>query len=94
MQSDLFIWNGDKAARNLKDHGVSFEEAMTVFADPLYRAYDDPDHSSQEVRYIAIGQSLRRRILVVSYKYERHTTRIISAREATRNERRSYEEEH
>ena len=85
-------WDIEKAARNLRDHEVSFEEAITVFADPLYKAYDDPDHSWGEERYIAIGESLRRRILIVSYKYEKQRTRIISAREATRGERRSYEE--
>ena len=92
MESALFAWDDEKAGLNLKDHRVSFEEAITVFADPLYGAYDDPDHSVEEDRYIAIGQSLRRRILVVAYKYQKHRTRIISAREATRGERRSYEE--
>ena len=92
MESALFAWDDEKAALNLKDHSVSFEEAMTVFADTLYGAYDDPDHSAEEDRYIAIGQSLRRRILVVAYRYQEHKTRIISAREATRGERYSYEE--
>ena len=92
MESDLFAWDDEKAARNLREHHVAFEEAATVFADPLYKAYDDPDHSSEEDRYIAIGESLGRRILVLAYKYEKQRTRIISAREATRGERRSYEE--
>lgn len=58
MKSGLFEWDDNKAARNMKDHRVSFEEALTVFADPLYRAYEDPDHSKEENRYIAIGESL------------------------------------
>jgi len=73
-------------------HGIFKEdEAVTVFAAPLYKAYADPDHSAVEDRFIAIGQSLRSRILVV-YKYQAERTRIISAREATRGERHSYEE--
>jgi uncharacterized DUF497 family protein len=92
VQTDLFVWDDNKAVSNLKAHRVSFDEALTVFADPFYKAYDDPDHSSDEDRYIAIGQSLRQRILVVAYKYDKHKTRIISAREATRREKHSYEE--
>ena len=92
MESSLFDWDDEKAKRNSKIHRVSFEEAVTVFADPFYKAYDDPDHSTEEERYIAIGQSLRRRILVVAYKYDKERIRIISAHKATRKERRSYEE--
>jgi hypothetical protein len=93
MESDLFAWDDQKAAQNLKDHLISFEEATTVFADPLYKAFNDPDHSLDEDRYIAIGHSIRRHILIVAYSYSGERTRIISAREATRGERVTYEEE-
>jgi uncharacterized protein len=88
-----FEWDDEKAVSNLRVHRVSFEEAATVFADPLYSAFEDPDHAADEERYIAIGMSIRGRILIVAYTYRRHSSRLISAREATRRERKSYEEE-
>ena len=87
-----FEWDEDKAEANLAKHGVSFEEAKTVFADPLYVDFYDPDHSSQEHRYIIIGESRQRRLLIVSYTERDDVARLISAREVTRNEREAYEE--
>jgi len=85
-------WDERKAAANLAKHGVSFEEATTVFDDPLYVDFYDPDHSSEEHRYIIIGKSRLGRLLLVSYTERGHVTRLISAREVTRSEREAYEE--
>ena len=87
-----FEWDWRKAATNLKDHGVSFEEALTVFADPLGRIFDDLDRSTSERRELIIGHSAQHRLLVVSFTERTTRTRIISAREATAGERRDYEE--
>ena len=87
-----FDWDPAKAARNLKDHKVAFEEASTVFGDPLAMLMADPDHSQDEERYLLLGMSIRRRLLVVSFAERPPLTRLISAREATRRERRQYEE--
>lgn len=87
-----FDWDPVKAARNLKDHKVAFEEASTVFGDPLAMLMADPDHSEDEERYLLLGMSIRRRLLVVSFAERPPLTRLISAREATRHERRQYEE--
>ena len=87
-----FDWDPTKAARNLKDHRVAFEEASTVFGDPLAMLMADPDHSEEEERHLLLGMSLRRRLLVVSFVERPPLTRLISAREATRHERRQYEE--
>ena len=87
-----FDWDPAKATRNLKDHHVAFEEATTVFGDPLAMLMSDPDHSEDEERYLLLGMSLRRRLLVVSFVERPPFTRLISAREATRYERRQYEE--
>ena len=87
-----FEWDENKAAANLSKHGVSFDEAKTVFDDPLYVDFYDPDHSYDEERYIIMGQSRRRRLLIVSYMEREHLIRLISAREATRGEREAYEE--
>lgn len=87
-----FDWDPAKAARNLKDHKVAFEEASTVFGDPLAMLMADPDHSEDEERYLLLGMSIRRRVLVVSFAERPPLTRLISAREATRRERRQYEE--
>jgi len=85
-------WDQHKAAANLKKHKVSFEEASTVLADPLAITGADPDHSISEARYITFGLSNRRRLLAVSHTEEDDVIRIISARAATRPERRLYEE--
>lgn len=87
-----FDWDPDKAARNLAKHGVSFNEATTVFGDTLGWTYPDIGHSEIEPRWITIGMSEQRRVLVVIHIEEDPMVRIISAREATRNERRFYEE--
>ena len=87
-----FEWGEEKAAANLAKHGVSFEEAGTIFDDPLYVDFYDPDHSSEEHRYIIIGESRQGRLLVVSYTERGDVTRLISAREVTRSEREAYEE--
>jgi uncharacterized DUF497 family protein len=87
-----FEWDEEKATANLAKHGVSFEEARTIFDDPLYVDFYDPDHSSEEHRYIIIGVSWHGRLLVVSYTEQGDVTRLISAREVTRSERETYEE--
>ena len=87
-----FEWDGAKAAANLAKHDVAFEEAKTVFDDPLYVDFYDPDHSQDEHRYIIIGQSNQGRILIVSYTERDDAIRLISARELTRGERKNYEE--
>ena len=87
-----FEWDGKKAAANLKKHGVSFEEAITAFGDPLSMNMQDPDHSELEQRYIVLGLSERYRLVVVSYVEIEERTRIISARQVTRTERKAYEE--
>lgn len=87
-----FEWNEEKAATNLVKHRVSFDEAKTVFADPLYVDFYDPDHSIDEHRYIIIGESQQRRLLIVSYTEREDIVRLISAREVTRSEQETYEE--
>ena len=85
-------WNPNKAAENLLKHGVSFEEASTVFFDPLSATGADPDHSHGESRFVTFGVSSSGRILVVAHMERGDAIRIISAREATRAERKIYEE--
>jgi uncharacterized DUF497 family protein len=86
-----FEWNRDKAALNFKKHGVPFSEASTVFNDPLSLTFPDPDHSYGEDRYIIIGLSSANRVLVISHTDRVNRVRIISAREATRKEKKFYE---
>ncbi|MGK7887405.1 MAG: BrnT family toxin [Crocosphaera sp.] len=87
-----FEWDENKAKQNLSKHGVSFEEAKTIFDDPLYVDFYDPDHSENEERYLIIGQSNQRRILILSYTERGNKIRLISAREVTPNERKTYEQ--
>ena len=87
-----FEWDPRKAAANRKKHGVSFEEALTVFGDRLARIFDDPDHSSGEAREIIVGHSTRHRLLVVCFVERGERVRIFSARKATRRERKDYED--
>jgi len=87
-----FEWDENKAASNLSKHEVSFEEAKTVFDDPLYVEFYDPDHSEDEERYLIVGESNRGRLLIVSYTKRGDSVRLISAREVTRTEREAYEE--
>ena len=85
-------WDPVKARTNRRKHGVTFEEAATVFTDPLSSTILDPLHSETEERFVIIGQSLRRRLLVVVHTDRGNTIRIISARVANAHERRTYEE--
>ncbi len=87
-----FEWDNNKARTNLAKHGVSFEEASTVFADPLSLTIPDPAHSQAEDRFIILGQSHRRLLLVVVHTERGDKLRLISARRASRNERKQYEE--
>ncbi len=87
-----FEWDPAKADLNLKEHGVSFDEATTVFRDTLSITISDPDHSDSEDRFVDIGMSHRMQLLVVSYTERKDKIRIISARRATRDERNNYEE--
>lgn len=87
-----FEWDENKAEKNLLKHQVSFDEAKTVFDDPLYIDFYDPDHSVDEDRYLIVGQSNQERILIVSYTERANLIRLISAREVTRQERKIYEE--
>ena len=89
----IFEWDPDKAEANLSKHGVSFAEGVTAFGDPLSMNMPDPDHSEGEQRFIVLGMSDRYRLLVISYTQRPPRTRIISARLATRHERKQYEEE-
>ena len=87
-----FTWNKEKAAANLANHGVSFEEATTVFADRLSVTIADPAHSEDETRFVIAGQSYAGRLLVVVHAERADTIRVISARMATRRERVNYEQ--
>ena len=87
-----FEWDETKAATNQKNHGVSFEEAKTVFDNPLALIFDDEEHSVDEHREIIIGHSRNNRLLLVSYTERLNAIRIISARLATRREREDYEQ--
>jgi uncharacterized protein len=88
-----FEWDPRKAAHNVSKHGVSFEEARTVFDDDRFLVYSDPDHSLEEERLLIIGRSNGGRLLFVAYTDRAESVRLISAREATRRERRDYEQE-
>lgn len=87
-----FEWDPRKAAANLAKHKVSFEEAVTVFGDPLGRITEDPRHYQDEERYVLLGLSERQRFLAVMFTERGVAIRLISARRATRRERRDYEE--
>jgi len=86
-----FEWDREKAKKNLKKHKVSFDEAMTVFYDPLSATFNDTDHSVDEQRLITVGYSSHSRLLVVSHTESGKTIRIISARSATAYERKRHE---
>lgn len=87
-----FAWDPKKSASNLRDHKVTFEEASSIFGDSLAITFDDPDHSEGGSRLLTFGFSEQGRLLVVSHTERRGLVRIISARRATRAERRIYEE--
>lgn len=88
-----FAWDHAKAASNERKHGVSFEEATTAFGDPLSLTAPDPDHSVGEARFVLVGVTHRGRLVVVAHVETEDRIRIISARPATRAERKSYEQE-
>jgi uncharacterized protein len=87
-----FEWNPEKAVINRRKHSISFQEATTVFDDSLSVTFPDPDHSIGESRYVIIGMSALGQLLVVSHTDRGNRTRIISARKASRQEKRFYEE--
>lgn len=89
----IFEWDSKKATENARKHGVTFDEACTAFGDPLAVLVPDPDHSFGEERYVVLGMSKQQRLLVVLFAERPPRTRLISARRATRQERRLYEEE-
>lgn len=88
-----FEWDAEKAEVNARKHGITFDEASTVFGDPLSLLMSDPSHSLGEMRYLVLGVSNQRRLLVVAFAERPPRTRLISARRATATERRRYEEE-
>ncbi|MGO8674203.1 MAG: BrnT family toxin [Capsulimonadaceae bacterium] len=88
-----FEWNPNKARGNISKHAVSFQDAVTAFADPLSVTIPDPAHSNNEARVVLMGMSARRQLLVVVHTERSGSIRIISARAATRREREQYEEE-
>lgn len=87
-----FEWDEDKARANETKHGVSFAEASSVFGDPLAVTFDDPLHSADEARYLTIGMSAAGRVLIVSHTDRGGANRVISARVASRGERKGYED--
>lgn len=87
-----FDWDSDKAAENVAKHGVSFEEAASIFSDPLAITFPDPDHSMGEERILTFGMSNQERLLAVISTERNDTLRIISARTTTRRERGIYEQ--
>jgi uncharacterized DUF497 family protein len=88
-----FEWDPSKAAQNRRKLGVSFHEAATAFGDPLALTYQDPDHSFEEQRFIAVGMSSAGRLLILAHADRGESIRIISARKATVHERTDYEQE-
>ena len=87
-----FAWDEAKAQANIIKHSVTFDEAKTVFDDPLFVDFYDASHSEAEERYLLVGRSSTGRILIVSYTERDEDTRLISVRETTKRERRDYEE--
>lgn len=86
-----FEWDPDKAAANVRKHGVEFAEAMTALGDPLEMTIPDPEHSESEFRFLSLGMSAGGRLLVVAYTEREDRIRIINARETTSQERKQYE---
>jgi uncharacterized DUF497 family protein len=87
-----FEWDSDKANKNVEKHHVSFEEAATVFDDPMFITFIDDEHSADEERYITIGLSSRGRLLMLAHAERKDHIRIISARRATKKEEQFYAE--
>lgn len=88
----IYEWDPEKARSNLQKQEISFEEAITVFRDPLSDTYPDPDHSEEELREITIGHTEKGKIIFVSHTQRGKRTRIIGARKATPRERKQYEQ--
>ena len=91
MENPEFEWDEEKAKKNLKKHGVSFEEAATIFNDPRIATIFDPDHSEEEERFVSLGISFIQRLLSVVHTERNKRTHLISARKATKIERKIYE---
>jgi len=89
----IFEWDPDKAVSNARKHGITFDEATTVFGDPLAMLMLDPDHDESETRYLLLRSSGQQRLLVVAFAERLDRTRLISARRASRPERKKHEEE-
>ncbi|MGA2295959.1 MAG: BrnT family toxin [FCB group bacterium] len=87
-----FEWDINKSQANLAKHGISFDEAITVFFDDFARILADPDHSIGEERWLILGYSVKNRLLAISFTDRKEKIRIINARKATKNERKQYEE--
>lgn len=87
-----FEWDAKKAEANRAIHGIDFEEALTVFRDPLARIFDDEEHSDEEPREIIVGHSVKQRLIVACFTARGARVRVISARKATRLERKDYGE--
>ncbi|CAN5541076.1 BrnT family toxin [soil metagenome] len=88
----IFEWDQDKAESNFKKHKIAFEEAESVFCDPLSLTIPDPEHSVDEFRFVDIGISKNNRLLIIAYTEREDRIRIITARKATKTERQKYEE--
>jgi uncharacterized protein len=86
-----FEWDNRKANQNFKKHGIPFDEAVTAFYDPLSATFEDPDHSTEEQRYITVGLSSKNHLIVVAHTDRGDKTRIITARSATPHERKRHE---
>ena len=93
MSAQQFVWDPDKAVLNKRKHGIDFEEAATIFRDPLLLVIPDWAHSETEERWIALGNSVRQLLLVVVHTEDEQTIRIITARKATARETRQYEQQ-
>jgi len=91
MKTSEFEWDDKKAQSNLKKHGVSFDEAATIFNDPRLATISDPDHSDDEERYVSVGKSVIMRLLSVIHTFRKERIRLISARKATKTEKEKYE---
>lgn len=89
----FFEWDPEKAQQNVEKHGVSFEEAATLFGDPLSLTIEDPLHSAAEQRWVTMGLTYKQRLVVVVHTDRGNSIRLISARKATRSEKREHEEE-
>ncbi len=89
----IFEWDEAKAEKNIRNHGVSFDEALTVFVEPLSMMKPDAEHSYHEERLLIMGASYKQRVIVVSYTERGEIIRLIRARKATRHERKHYEQD-